>query len=145
MMLSELRLDVNAKYVVLMSSRRDYVRPPGVLFIGVEADWLRLSAGDWPEVRLRYLGERRLTKSVLKEIAPSIILSQLFGRGPDALEIVGILNELQYAGRYYAVGRVASSQMIRNEIRQQAPSLIFDIIDETDLPTILGGHRSRLH
>ncbi len=70
-----------------------------------------------------------LTAQTLNETAPDIILSPLFGDNFDAIDVATQLSELGFTGRYRVIAEnVPNAGIIRNEVRNQAPDLDFDLL-----------------
>lgn len=70
-----------------------------------------------------------LTADLLATLTPDIILSPLFGDDFDAIEVAVVLGDLGFQGQYRVITEtLPNSDMIRREVRSQAPDLDFDLM-----------------
>ena len=66
----------------------------------------------------------------MARIEPDTVVSSLFGRGFDAIDIAKQLYRLGFTGRYRALtGNLPNPDMIRREVAQVAPGLDFDVLN----------------
>lgn len=71
-----------------------------------------------------------LDQALLAKTNPEIVLSPLIADDFDAFELVAKLKVLQYKGPYRAISSpLLNLTLVRDELRRNAPSLDFDIIE----------------
>jgi hypothetical protein len=76
----------------------------------------------------RFASFAELDEQHLTDPVPDVVFSALMGESFDAVDVARRLAELGYAGRYRALSNaVPSSDTIRDEIRDVAPDLDFDL------------------
>ena len=62
-------------------------------------------------------------------LAPEVVLSPLFARGFDAMDLAEVLNDLAFAGEYRVFARaLPRPQMILREVKERWPDLDFDLV-----------------
>ncbi len=107
------------------SQRRDL----RTLVVGDIRRWTARGQG-LPEVDgLRFIDLDELSDSLLRDMQPDLILSPLIEDAYGALEVAGILQDLNFKGRYRAVAEALPNiAMIRSEIARAAPDIDFDLI-----------------
>ena len=86
---------------------------------------------------VHYVDFADLCDETMDRIRPGVVLSQLFDARFDALDVAQFLDRCGYSGAYCAVGKVASPQMIRQEVMARAPLVQFDVLDAADLADAL--------
>lgn len=70
----------------------------------------------------------RIDARTLEDINPDVIISPLFARSFDCIELAMTLEKLNYRGAYRAVATaLPSPDLIRREIRELCPRLHFDV------------------
>ena len=70
-----------------------------------------------------------VNEDILRELDPDIILSPLFGDDFDAFDVAATLAEFGYQKRYRVIADpIPNADLIRNEIRELAPALDFDLL-----------------
>ena len=78
---------------------------------------------------LSFVSLPELTKNVLDDKSPGIILSPLVADSFDALDVAARLAELDFQGKYRVLsGPAADTSMIKAEVQAIAPNLDFDIL-----------------
>ncbi|MBP1804298.1 hypothetical protein [Rubellimicrobium aerolatum] len=76
----------------------------------------------------RFATFAKLTGPLLEETRPEMVLSPLMGDGFDAMDIARRLVEAGFQGRYRALtDDLPDSEAVREEIREIAPDLDFDL------------------
>lgn len=71
-----------------------------------------------PEARLLTLKFSQLSKALLTEIAPDLVIAPLFNSRFDALQLGGVLGEFGYAGRLYVTSTpLPNRAMVETELR----------------------------
>lgn len=77
-----------------------------------------------------YAALEEVTRTMLEEHEPEIVLSPLVADSFDACDVAAVLAEAGYTGRYRAVAHPATNKaVIMSEIAHIAPELDFDIIE----------------
>lgn len=102
---------------------------PPILVIGDLASWQ--ASGRLPPKLdgFFFIDFHDLTPSMLAAHEPAVVLSSLFGKTFDALEVARRLVEAGFRGRYrVVVEAVPAPHMIRSEVKSVAPGLDFDIL-----------------
>lgn len=75
-----------------------------------------------------------VTRRLLVEIDPEVVLSALIGPDFDAIDLARKLQEMGFAGRYRAVtARLPNARAVAAEVRGAAPGLDFDVFVMDDL------------
>lgn len=70
-----------------------------------------------------------LTKDLLAQIDPNIVLSPLLADDFDVMDVAINLSELGFTGLYRAITNdMPNADMIRVEVHNQAPALDFDLL-----------------
>ena len=70
-----------------------------------------------------------LTEEIFNELNPTIVLSPLLGDSFDASDVAVALTRFGYEGRYRVIsGMLPNDNLIRDEIRELAPELDFDLL-----------------
>ena len=100
-----------------------------MLVIGQKSEWA--DPGIAAEVAAyHYVDFSDLDHVLMARIEPDTVVSSLFGRGFDAIDIAKQLHQLGYTGRYRALtGNLPNPDMIRCEVAQVAPGLDFDVLN----------------
>ncbi|ARU00823.1 hypothetical protein [Yoonia vestfoldensis] len=76
-----------------------------------------------------YLGIAQLTPFTLRRYAPALVLSPLVCDGFDAVDVAQRLQAARYQGLYRVIADdLPDAQIIRNDIRNAAPDLNFDLL-----------------
>ena len=71
-----------------------------------------------------------LDQLLMDRIKPDTVVSALFGRGFDAMDVAKQLYTIGFTGRYRALtGNLPNPEMIRREVAQVAPGLDFDVLN----------------
>ncbi len=69
-----------------------------------------------------------VTRVLMAEISPEVVLSALIGPDFDAIDLARKLCDMGFAGRYRAVTRrLPNSRAVVAEVRAMAPGLDFDL------------------
>lgn len=77
----------------------------------------------------RFIDIGDLTKELVTQAAPDIILSPLVADDFDAVDVAEKLVSLGFGGRYRAISpNLPDARLIRDELRGFAPQLDFDIL-----------------
>jgi hypothetical protein len=99
-----------------------------ILVIGNLRNWER-EGRPVPELEgFRFASFADLDQEHLADPVPDVVLSALMGENFDAIDVARRLAELGYAGRYRALSNaIPSTETIREEIREVAPDLDFDL------------------
>ena len=100
-----------------------------MLVIGQKSEWA--DPGIAAEVAdYHYVDFSDLDRVLMARIQPDTVVSSLFGRGFDAIDIAKKLHQLEFTGRYRALtGNLPNPDMIRREVAQVAPGLDFDVLN----------------
>lgn len=100
-----------------------------MLVIGQKSEWA--DPGIAAEVAdYHYVDLSDLDHVLMARIEPDTVVSSLFGRGFDAIDIAKQLHQLGFTGRYRALtGNLPNPDMIRREVAQVAPGLDFDVLN----------------
>ncbi|MEJ8560519.1 hypothetical protein QTO30_04240 [Yoonia sp. GPGPB17] len=103
--------------------------PEATLIIGDLARWSaegrKLMAAD----NFQFSDLKSLSAPFFADIAPTIVLSPLFGDDFDVIDVATRLDELGYRGQYRAITEnLPDDDMIRKEVRAHAPELDFDLL-----------------
>ena len=100
-----------------------------MLVIGQKSEWA--DPGIAAEVAdYHYVDFSDLDHVLMARIEPDTVVSSLFGRGFDAIDIAKQLHQLEFTGRYRALtGNLPNPDMIRREVAQVAPGLDFDVLN----------------
>ena len=100
-----------------------------MLVIGQKSEWA--DPGIAAEVAdYHYVDLSDLDHVLMARIEPDTVVSSLFGRGFDAIDIAKQLHQLEFTGRYRALtGNLPNPDMIRREVAQVAPGLDFDVLN----------------
>jgi len=99
------------------------------LVIGNLARWSAQGRATSAFGKFHYAEFADLSRDILCKICPYIILSPLLDDKFDVLEIAERLQKLGYRGRYRAITEtMPDADMIRAEIRNEAPDLDFDLL-----------------
>ena len=78
---------------------------------------------------LRFIDLSALNSEVIKEENPDIILSPLVSDDFDAVDVAGLLSDLNYDGPYRALtDDLPDPELIKSEIRRHAPQIDFDLV-----------------
>lgn len=100
-----------------------------VLVIGNVSRWQSEGRPTTPPDGFLFTELGALTKSLLQEVCPDIVLSPLIGDDFDASDIAHCLHRFGYTGRYRAISdEVTDPKMIRDEIQSQAPGVDFNLL-----------------
>ena len=100
-----------------------------MLVIGQKSEWadpdIAAEVADY-----HYVDFSDLDHTLMARIEPDTVVSSLFGRGFDAIDIAKQLHQLGFTGRYRALtGNLPNPDMIRREVAQVAPGLDFDVLN----------------
>ena len=100
-----------------------------MLVIGQKSEWadpgIAAKVADY-----HYVDFSDLDHVLMARIQPDTVVSSLFGRGFDAIDIAKQLHQLEFTGRYRALtGNLPNPDMIRREVAQVAPGLDFDVLN----------------
>lgn len=76
-----------------------------------------------------YIEIQALTKRIIADLNPDIVLSPLVGIGFDVLDVAERLAEIAYTGPYRAItGAIPNPELICKEVRAAVPHLDFDLV-----------------
>ena len=99
------------------------------LVIGNLARWNAQGRATSAFGKFHYTEFADLSRDILCKLCPFIILSPLLDEKFDVVEIAARLQKLGYRGRYRAITEtMPNADMIRAEIRNEAPDLDFDLL-----------------
>lgn len=100
------------------------------LVVGDMRSWLA-HGRDVPAIEGYYfIDGHDLTPQLLREMAPTLVLSSLVSPDFDAIEIARKLGRMEYAGAYRVLTRnMPDLSLIAKEVQSVAPDLNVDIID----------------
>lgn len=100
-----------------------------LLAVGDKTGWLSSQKGLPDSPSITYMSIEDITKCLLHELAPDLIVSPVLCRAFDCIDLSLLLSACEYQGAYRAVGGdLPRPQMIENEIRQLCPHLDFAIV-----------------
>ncbi len=107
------------------------------LVIGHRDDWKAHDA-EINASNCYFVDFSNLTRELFDKLRPSVVISNLFETGYDALDIAAELKRMGYEGRYVVVtNALPNPDMVRREVAQIAPALMFDVLcSEAPDPTI---------
>lgn len=75
----------------------------------------------------------KLSRAVLEEVSPDVVMVPLFGKGLDVFDLTAKLIDLGYSGRIRAFSRpVPNARLICEEVGSRFPRLDFGIIEVPD-------------
>lgn len=116
--------------------RERYRRPSGqprLLVIGLPDQWSDAATRDRGGGEPHWLDLcpfEALSAAVVERLNPDIVLSHLLSKSYDVIEVARRLHEVNFNGTYIAIWRrIPNPEVIRNEVRQVAPRLSFELLE----------------
>lgn len=106
-----------------------------ILAVGEVSRWHQAGRRLPVDSQIAYVEFHEVTESLLEILAPDVILSPTLCASFDCLDLATLLNMLGFRGRYRAMSpNLPNPDLIRREVRQNAPNVDFDFILGADLP-----------
>lgn len=97
-----------------------------LLVVGDQSDWC---GPDSRSEGMVFIDYSALTCALLDRLKPEMVMTSLFGRKYDALDVARKLSEYGYSGSVRAVSApLPRPELIKREIKQSAPGIDFDIV-----------------
>lgn len=103
-----------------------------VLAVGDIQSWVRMNRSV-TEGPVRFAGFHEVTAEALNHLSPALVVSPLFSRRFDCLDLAVTLHEIGYRGAYrvYA-GDLPDPGIVVEEVRSITPGLDFDILPDEE-------------
>lgn len=100
-----------------------------ILVIGTLREAVKAGRGALQDEGVRFVSFRDLTRDLLADTKPEMVLSALMGEGFDALDLARVLSDLGFQGLYRALTPpLPDPKSVRDEILGAAPGLDFDLL-----------------
>ncbi|MCV6824358.1 MULTISPECIES: hypothetical protein [Halocynthiibacter] len=109
-------------------------REPLTLIVGDAAAWLSAGRSLPDDKGLHYTSYEDLSKDLLDDINPDIVLAPLLGQGFDAMDLAIQLDIFGYKGRFRALSPdLPNPKLILKEVKSLCPKIDFDlfIVDDS--------------
>lgn len=107
--------------------------PAVLLVVGDLADWVGSSDAGLTAENIYFARLKEVTQEKLASVKPDIVVSRLFSKSFDALDIARQLRDLDYQGRYLAVTvPLPDQKVIVQEVNRIAPGLAFELLQLAD-------------